>query len=50
MAALHTLAASMEISIEKCAHRFGGVTLSYSKQSGTVWRFHPALGFTAWAG
>ena len=50
MAALHTLAASMEISIENCAWRFGGVTLRYDKESGTKWRFHPALGFTAWAG
>jgi CRISPR-associated endonuclease/helicase Cas3 len=50
LAALHTLAASMEISIENCAWRFGGVTLRYDKESGTTWRFHPALGFTAWAG
>lgn len=50
MAALHTLAISMEISIENCAHRFGGVTLRYDKESGAKWRFHPALGFTAWAG
>ena len=50
MAALHALAASMEISIENCAWRFGGVTLRYDKDSGTKWRFHPALGFTAWAG
>jgi len=50
MAALHSLAASMEISIENCAWRFGGVTLRYVKESGGGWRFHPALGFTAWAG
>lgn len=50
LAALHALAASMEISIENCAHRFGGATLRYDKESGTKWRFHPALGFTAWAG
>ena len=50
MVALHTLAISMEISIENCAWRFGGVTLRYDKKSGTIWRFHPALGFTAWAG
>jgi CRISPR-associated endonuclease/helicase Cas3 len=50
MAALHTLAANMEISIENCAYRFGGVTLRYDKESGGGWRFHPALGFTAWAG
>lgn len=50
LAALHALADSMEISIENCAYRFGGVTLRYDKESGTKWRFHPALGFTAWAG
>ncbi len=50
MAGLHTLAASMDISIETCAYRFGGVTLRYEKNSGSGWRFHPALGFTAWAG
>ncbi|GAB4089103.1 type I-F CRISPR-associated helicase Cas3f [Hydrogenophaga soli] len=50
MSALHTLAASMKISTEKCAYRFGGVTLRYNKESGFGWRFHPALGFTAWAG
>ncbi len=50
LAALHTLAATMDISIEKCAFRFGGVTLRYDKESGTTWRFHPSLGFTAWAG
>lgn len=50
LAALHALAASMEISIENCAHRFGGATLRYDKDSGTKWRFHPALGFTAWTG
>lgn len=50
MSALHTLAASMKISIENCAYRFGGVTLRYDKKSGGGWRFHPALGFTAWTG
>jgi CRISPR-associated endonuclease/helicase Cas3 len=50
LAALHTLAANMGISIEKCAYRFGGVTLRDDKESGAKWRFHPALGFTAWAG
>ncbi len=50
MAALRALAADMEMPIEKCAYRFGGVSLRYDKQNGTVWRFHPALGFTVWAG
>lgn len=50
MSALHTLAASMNISIENCSYRFGGVTLRYDKKSGGGWRFHPALGFAAWAG
>lgn len=50
LAALHTLAASMDMPVDTCAYRFGGATLRYDKDSGTKWRFHPALGFTAWAG
>jgi CRISPR-associated endonuclease/helicase Cas3 len=50
MAALHTLAASMDMPVDTCAYRFGGATLRYDKDSGTKWRFHPALGFTAWVG
>ena len=50
MAALHTLAASMDMPVDTCAYRFGGATLRYDKDSGTKWRFHPALGFTAWTG
>ena len=42
LAALQTLAESMEISIETCAQRFGTVTLPDSTNG---WDFHPALGF-----
>jgi CRISPR-associated endonuclease/helicase Cas3 len=43
MQALTDLAADLDISLEKCAQRFGTVTLPKNDNG---WRFHPALGFT----
>ena len=43
MQALTDLAAELDISLEKCAQRFGMVTLPKYDNG---WRFHPALGFT----
>ena len=50
MAALHALAADREMPIEKCAYQFGSVSLRVHKDKEMRWRFHPALGFTVWAG
>lgn len=41
--ALTDLAAQLDMSLEKCAKRFGTVTLPHNDNG---WRFHPALGFT----
>lgn len=43
MQALTDLAAELDMSLEKCAQRFGTVTLQMNDNG---WRFHPALGFT----
>ena len=43
MQALTNLAAELDIPLEKCAQRFGTVTLAKNDNS---CRFHPALGFT----
>ncbi len=43
MQALTDLAAELDMSLEKCAQRFGTVTLPKNDNG---WRFHPALGFT----
>jgi CRISPR-associated endonuclease/helicase Cas3 len=41
--ALTNLAAELDMPLEKCAQRFGTVTLAKNDNG---WRFHPALGFT----
>ena len=43
MQALMDLATELDMSLEKCAQRFGTVTLPKNDNG---WRFHPALGFT----
>jgi CRISPR-associated endonuclease/helicase Cas3 len=43
MQALTDLATELDMSLEKCAQRFGTVTLPKNDNG---WRFHPALGFT----
>lgn len=43
MEALFSLAANLGLPLDKCAQRFGTVTLP---QNDNGWRFHPALGFT----
>lgn len=43
MQTLNDLASELEMSLEKCAQRFGTVTLPKNDNG---WRFHPALGFT----
>ncbi len=43
MQALINLATAMDLSLEKCAQRFGTLSLPASTNG---WCFHPALGFT----
>ena len=45
MRALTELAMEMDKSLHECARRFGTVTLP-EISDGSLWRFHPALGFT----
>jgi CRISPR-associated endonuclease/helicase Cas3 len=43
LAALTILAEEQDLSLERCAEKYGKVTLPFSEQG---WWFHPALGFT----
>lgn len=43
MHALAELAVELDLPLEKCAHRFGTVTLPTNERG---WRFNPVLGFT----
>ena len=45
--ALSELAQKLDLSLEDCAKKFGGITLKEPKDSNAVtrWRFHAALGF-----
>ncbi|WP_420467657.1 type I-F CRISPR-associated helicase Cas3f [Panacagrimonas sp.] len=43
LSALATLAEEQDLSLERCAEKYGKVTLPFSEQG---WWFHPALGFT----
>jgi CRISPR-associated endonuclease/helicase Cas3 len=42
------LAEQLDMPLEDCAKKFGGLTLRESADPnvGTRWQFHPALGFT----
>jgi CRISPR-associated endonuclease/helicase Cas3 len=45
--ALSDLAEQLDMPLEDCAKKFGGLTLRESADPnvGTRWQFHPALGF-----
>ncbi|MDI3323424.1 type I-F CRISPR-associated helicase Cas3f [Pontibacterium granulatum] len=46
MDSLIELAEELDMDLERCAKRFGTLSLPEPKDDGLGWRFHPALGFS----